>query len=133
PPLPSPTQDGIRLIVSLLGPRRTPYYGSVARVVLTRPLRRVHHLTPGETTSERRCGSVRLSLLDRLRRLRGQASRNRLALPPCNPRARLLTKLASRCFGSMNKMVLRKSGSVQTFSGSSRYLSIAIQRCYRGK
>src|SRR5260370_40283942 len=89
----------------LLAHWRTPCRGSRAWGVLARLLRRVDHLTSEETTGERRCGSVALSLVDRLRRLRGQASRNRLTPPLCNPRARILTRLASRRFRAMNKIV----------------------------
>src|SRR5437773_9870226 len=88
----------------LLAHWRAPDCGSWVGGVLARLLRRVDHLTSEETTGERRCGSVALSLVDRLRRLRRQASRNRLAPPLCNPRARILTKLASRCFRAMKKM-----------------------------
>src|SRR5437773_7455984 len=87
----------------LLARRRTPFYGSRARGVLARLLRRVDHPTSEETTGERRCGSVALSLVDRLRHLRGQAFQNRLAPPLCNPGARILTKLASQCFRAMKK------------------------------
>src|SRR5436309_12147142 len=88
----------------LLAHWRTPCCGSWVGGVLVRLLRQVDHLTSEETTGERRCGSVALSLVDRLRRLRRQASQNRLALPLRNPRARILTKLASQCFRAMKKM-----------------------------
>ena len=97
----------------LLAHWRTPCCGSRGRGVLTRLLRRVDHLTCEETTGERRCGSVALSLVDRLRRPRGQASRNRLTPGLCNPRARILTKLASRCFRAIKKIVSKKWGRVK--------------------
>src|SRR5437870_6442532 len=93
----------------LLAHWRTPCCGSWVGRVLARLFRRVDHLTSEETTGEGRCGSVALSLVDRLCRLRRQASQNRLALLLCNPRARILTKLASRCFRAMKKMESRLS------------------------
>src|SRR5438067_13920869 len=102
----------------LLAHWRTPCCGSRARSVLARLLRRVDHLTSEETTGERRCGSVALSLVDRLRRLRGQASRNRLTPPLCNPRARILKKLASRCFRGYEE----NGGASYRFAALKRYI-----------
>src|SRR6266446_4187584 len=95
----------------LLAHWRTPCCGSRAGGALARLLRRVAHLTSEETTGERRCGSVALRFVDLLCRLRRKASQNRLAPPLCNPRAKILTKLASQCF-----RVMKKWGRVQTLA-----------------